>query len=530
MTAELAGGLGAVGLFAVPGFALTELVPGLRAKPPARRAAYGYLLGVTTVAGALYVLSHTLGVPLRPPAVWTAAALPVLAGLAAALLRRRAARRPAARARERAAAAARRPHGLRAWIERLGGWTAAACVLGAALSCCGIFAEALTNPIHDWDGRMTWGAQARYVRDAGSVDAPVLRDARWFITHPQYPLLLPVAQVAALEAFAADPEAHLPRAIYAAFFPALLLVIYDGARRCAGPLTAALVVLAASAAPFFVRGEGGAESTYSDLPLACFYGAALVVLLAPRPRPGDGWLAGVFLAAAVLAKNEGSALAALALLLGWRAAVSPAPLSARRDAPAASLHDAPAASLHQAPEASREVPAVSRRRPALLRFAAATLPLLLALAFFASWRAGIPNRQDENYPDLLRAGGLWPGVVTHVAEFAPVLVDRMAIFKHWVGFWFMVPAVLLAGRRAFRHPRNRRLALAAAGPPAIAWAAYSIHARPAYLAEVTWERFLLQAAVPLFILLACALAELRRHIRGSGFRRAARLPGTAAPT
>jgi hypothetical protein len=29
---------------------------------------------------------------------------------------------------------------------------------------------------------------------------------------------------------------------------------------------------------------------------------------------------------------------------------------------------------------------------------------------------------------------------------------------------------------------------------------------------VTWERFLLQAAVPTLILLACALAEVRRHL------------------
>jgi hypothetical protein len=53
VTADLAGGLGAIALFAVPGFALTELFPGLRRRPLPRRAAYGYLLGVATVAGGL---------------------------------------------------------------------------------------------------------------------------------------------------------------------------------------------------------------------------------------------------------------------------------------------------------------------------------------------------------------------------------------------------------------------------------------------------------------------------------------------
>ncbi|HVR07378.1 MAG TPA: hypothetical protein VMW75_04975, partial [Thermoanaerobaculia bacterium] len=89
MTADLAGGLGAIALFAVPGFALTELFPGLRRRPLPRRAAYGYLLGVATVAGGLYALSHLGGVPLRQPAVWAAAAAPALAGAAAGLLRRR---------------------------------------------------------------------------------------------------------------------------------------------------------------------------------------------------------------------------------------------------------------------------------------------------------------------------------------------------------------------------------------------------------------------------------------------------------
>jgi hypothetical protein len=34
---------------------------------------------------------------------------------------------------------------------------------------------------------------------------------------------------------------------------------------------------------------------------------------------------------------------------------------------------------------------------------------------------------------------------------------------------------------------------------------------------VTWERFLLQSAVPLLIVLASALAEVWRHLSGSGF-------------
>ncbi|HYL05108.1 MAG TPA: hypothetical protein VE075_03660 [Thermoanaerobaculia bacterium] len=495
MAADLAGGLGAVALFAVPGFALTELFPSLRRRPLPRRAAYGYLLGVAAVAGSLYALSHLCGVPLRPPAVWAAAAVPALAGVTASLLRRLSARakpppgehpasspfsiaEPSTRETRATVPGASRPHAAAAGrfrfaarVRHFGGPLPVACALAAALICVGVFAEALTNPPRDWDGRMTWGTQTRYVRAAGSVDAGVLLDSRWYVSHPQYPLLLPVAQVAVLEAFAADSDAPLPRAVYAAFLPALLLVIYDGVRRAAGRTAAALAALAAAAAPFVIHGEGGAESTYSDLPLACFYGAGLVLLLGGRPRAESGWVAGLLLAAAVLTKNEGAVLAAVALALGWRSG-----------------------------------------RAGVVRFAAAAVPVVMALAFFASWRAGIPNRQDESYAELVQAGHLWPGIVTHVTDFVPVMIDKMNRFRHWAGFWWMAPAALVAGRRALRHPLARRCLAAAAGPPVVAWAAYSVHPHPATLAAVTWERFLLQAAVPLLIVLACAWTEVWRLV------------------
>jgi hypothetical protein len=513
MPVELASGLGAVALFAVPGYALTELVPPLRQLPPPRRAAYGYLLGVSAVAGSLYALSHFFDVPLRPPAIWTVAAAPCLAGLAAAVVRRRRRRGGERAASVRGSGLAGRPgaaegrggvqgheagegFGLAegsapASVERLEvakgpGASAAArrpwalrieivCAVLAALVCAGLMAEAVSNPIHDWDGRMTWSAQARYVRADGSVDAGVLANERIYISHPQYPLLLPVAQVAALEAFHGGLDSHFQRALYAAFFPAFLLVIYDAARRAAGRTPAALVALAAAAVPFFTYGEGGAFSTYSDLPLACFYGAAACLLLWPRPSTAGGLAAGLLLAAAALCKNEGALLAAAALALGWRGAAG--------------------------------------RRSALTRIAAAALPLLAALALLVAWRAGIPNRQDENYPDVIKTRNLWPGVVTHVTLFGPVLLRQMFRFHHWAGFWLLPPILFTAGRRALRHPRVRRCLLLAAAPAAIAWAAYSVHPQPAFLASVTWERFLLQGAIPLFIALAVALAQCWRQLR-----------------
>ncbi|HEY6320577.1 MAG TPA: hypothetical protein VJA16_03340, partial [Thermoanaerobaculia bacterium] len=212
-----------------------------------------------------------------------------------------------------------------------------------------------------------------------------------------------------------------------------------------------------------------------------------VLLLGPRPRAASVLAAGLLLGAAVLTKNEGTPLACLALALAWRAGGS---------AGAADSADSRSS------------------RAGAWRFAAAAAPVVLALALLASWRAGIPNREDESYPELVHAASLWPGILTNAAAFVPVMIDKMNRFRHWAGLWWLAPVALLAGRRALRHPRLRRYLVAAAGPPAIAWAAYSIHPHPAFLAAVTWERLLLQSAVPLTIVLACALAEVRRHLSG----------------
>jgi hypothetical protein len=332
------------------------------------------------------------------------------------------------------------------------------------------------------------------------------------VTHPQYPLLLPVAQVAVLEGFGADADAPRARALYAAFLPALLLVVYDGARRAGGRLGAAVAVLAFAVAPYLLLGTGGAATTYSDLALAAFYGAALALLLGPRPRPGDGLAAGVLLAAAALTKNEGAVLAVLALALGWRGG-SPAGRAARG---LVASGRGPARSVEQGSQAL--APRPPRISAPVRRLLAAALPLLLALALLTSWRAGIVNRADDAYPLLLRAGHLLSRAAANAAVFTPIVLRQMLGFGNWAGFWWMVAAALVAGRLALRHPLQHRWLLAAAAPPAIALAAYAVHPLPALLAAVTWNRFLVQGSVPGLIVLAGALAATWRPLAGRKWR------------
>jgi hypothetical protein len=478
LTSEALHGLVAIALFALPGLGLTELFPGLRAMPAARRLAYGYLLGIGAVAGALYALSHLFGVPLRRPAVLAVAAVPIVAGLLA-----RAIGGPARR---------RRP--LRA---RAGRVHAAVIAVTAAIGL-GVFLNALTDPLIGWDSRMTWAAQARYVRDAGTVDPVALLKPQWFITHPRYPLLLPVAQVAVLETLHAGDDAQPYRALYAAMLPAFLILLHGAARRRAGLMAADLTVLAAAALPFLTfHQDGGATSGYNDLPLALFAGAALLLLLEPRPRVSDGVAAGLLLASAVLTKNEGTLLAGFVLIA---AAWVPALRLLRRPARRA------------------------RRRPWLsaARLGAAAALVLAAVAFFAAWRSGIPNRQDEMYEDFVDAGRLWPSVITRLPTVLPMMAQRMSIPDHWWQFWWVALLVALAGIRGLAGRRcgiTLPLLVAALAPMAVAWGAYSVHWDPVGLAKVTWERFLVQGSLPLLLLLALALREAIRRSALSGLAR-----------
>lgn len=463
-------GLGGIALFLAAGAGLTELLPVLRRLRAGERLAHAWLLGVVWVAGGLWVLSHGLDVPLRRPAVLALAVAPALVGLATRLLRRGESRRR----RRRPLLAAR--------LRGRGVWEVAA-ALAAAWVSVAVLCEAVTNPPRDWDGRMTWGIQARYVRAEGTVDAVTLRDEKWFVNHPQYPLLLPLAQVAVLELAGAGDDEHPYRPLYAAFLPAWLLVLHGAARRWAGRRAAALALLAAALAPFpaFSR-EGGAAGSYSDLPLACFCGAGLLLLLGPRPRAAHGIAAALLLGGAVLTKNEGTFLALAAV---------------------------GAAGLFQAWRALRRGRQTAALQGRLAPVAVAALGVALALALFASWRSGIPNRHDEFYAQQLTLAAFVPEAVTRAPAILAVAARRTLSPARWSLLWWTVPVVLLAGRRGLARPVALPLAVAAATPLAVGWAAYTIAASPT-LVVVTWNRLLLQSSLPLLLLFALALGALLR--------------------
>jgi hypothetical protein len=463
---NVAGALVAIALFLGAGLGLTLCLPGFAKTGLTGRLAFGYLLGVAWIGLFLYIASHFGRVPIDGPLVFIAAFVPLTAGAAAAvgLLATRRWREPPPRTR-------RRPLQALGWI----GLSLLAIVISAA-----VLANALTHPLEDWDGRMTWSAQAIFIREAGTVDADILRSPMGFVSHPRYPVLMPLVQTAALEATGSNDE-RVFRVVYAAFFPALVLLILDAARRWAGARAALLTTFALLTVPWipFFR-EGGAIGAYSDLPLACFAGGGLLLLLRGRPRASTGVAAGLLLAAALLTKNEGLPEAAMAITL---AGVSTIVAALRR-----------------------------RSRSARARLLATGLAFSLLLAAFVllvDWRSSIPNRYDESYFEKFSVSSFVRNLASPRAfSPLPVIASRMLSTEAWGLFWWLAPVVFLAAAPSPRRPPTVLLAVAAATPGVAAWSAYSQVQEAGYYAGVTWNRILLQAAVPGFTLLALAVRRL----------------------
>jgi hypothetical protein len=229
--------------------------------------------------------------------------------------------------------------------------------------------------------------------------------------------------------------------------------------------------------PFLAFSDhGGAAGVYADVPLAALLGGAFAVLLCGGLGGGAGLAGGLLLAGAALTKNEGVPLASGAAVLVLIVAV--------------------AGSWGR----TRAVRRARARR--VLRTAVAAAALLGAsVALLHGWRAGIPNRYDEDYGALLAGTRLEAATIAgRFAAVTPSLVSGLVDVKKWGLLW---PALVVL---ALVRPGDarRRAALAAAGlllgPVAIALAAYAVSWNPLALADVTWDRFLVQGAFGTFLL------------------------------
>jgi hypothetical protein len=284
---------------------------------------------------------------------------------------------------------------------------------------------------------------------------------------------MPLAQVTVQETFDLGDDRRAIKPLYAAFFPAFLLVFFDAARRHAGTFAAALATAALATAPVFAFGDsGGADGAFSDVPLGAFFGSGLLLLLA-RARRSESVAAALLLGAGVLTKNEGvpfavAALAAVAFL------------------------------------AFLERPAVRRRR--LASFGLAAAAVLAAGLALKAWQGHIPQRWDEDYAGRLGEVSLADEASARL-PLVPAAMAREMTARVALGGFSLAGPVLLA---AWAGGLRRRIV------PPILFALYFCFA--AYVLALllttwpgveqlhpTWTRLLMQLSLPLGVLLALAL-------------------------
>lgn len=470
-------GIVAVTLLAAAGNWAVCLSASLRTRPWYSRWAYAYLLGIVFVCGSLFAASQWLSLPIRPAPIGSLIAVLALCGIGAEAFRFRIRKGTDEPLRDPA---------LPRWIGLL-------LTLAILIPAAAVLVDSAIDPNRGIDGRNTWIPKARYIRQAGTVLPEVLQNRRWVVAHPRYPPLLPLAQVVSLEVTRGNDE-RVIRTVYAAFWLVWVLIILDQSRALAEGRAASLVLALAACIPFVAFAfDGGAAGAYSDLPLACFWGAGLLLLLGVSDQRGSALLAGLLLSGAVLTKNEGLGLAVMALVGGLVLCLG--------------------------------------RKKALLRWSLSLIPFLLTLALLRSWKSAIPNRRDESYFARLSLESISDGLMRLWTEGLPVALDQMMDVRWWSLLWIALPLLLLFGAKGLKEKRAAVICLMVAGGLAQFLVAYSITGWNLNdLVRVTWNRALLQVSVPLLVLGALAARSVpwRDSLAYRLFFRSPRSGGRAA--
>jgi hypothetical protein len=202
---------------------------------------------------------------------------------------------------------ARRP--LRPDLRRLPGFAVLLLTLAILIPAVRLFA---VKPLLEFDGWAIWATRAKALYEYGHPVSPVFTDP----VYPalQHPLLLPALEAVDARFMGAfDGTAlHLQLFLMAIAFLGGGWALLRGSTR---PLLLAATLLAIVCAPTFFN---QLQTNYADVPLAIFV-ALGIAALATWLRTGEQGLlpaSALFLAAAVLTKNEGEAFVLMAFVAG----------------------------------------------------------------------------------------------------------------------------------------------------------------------------------------------------------------------
>ncbi|MFI5182259.1 MAG: hypothetical protein ACHQPI_12805 [Thermoanaerobaculia bacterium] len=442
-------------LFLLAGWGIVEASRALRGRTLPVRLAYGYLVGVAAVGLFLHAMTQIAGPVLTRPVV-----LAVFASFSLLLL----------------VAYPRRSRAPFPWAA------IAPAAIGTAVSV-GLLVAAIGRPIAETsDSISVWNTKARVIRAARTVDAPVIRDVRYQMELPTYPVLMPVTQVAVLEALGLSDDDRGVKPLYAAFFPALLVLVFDAARRRAGSGAAALAALAGALLPqISTEPYGGASGAYSDLPMACFLGGGLLLLFERRPGLRAAALAGVLLAGAVLTKTEGLHLALIGLVVALVVRL-PHLLALRREG-----------RLHAASLVSLIPPAAG---------------IAIGGTLLAWWRASIADRMGTNYAGLFSIQALVQGLGQRSWGIFRAITESSVNKWEWGWFWPAAAIAVAAGAAVVRRRLLRPVLLFLPLTLLVPLGGYLVtNWIPENLVAGTWSRFLIQTSAFWLVLLAACVRQ-----------------------
>lgn len=430
-----------------------------------------YLLGLATIALLLWTASFLGGIPLDRR--W-------IGGMTLGLLGLGLARRPASPFQPSDLFSRPRLH-----LPGL----ALALLLGVITLA--LLVHAAANPVHDFDGRMTWGTAAKFIASDQSALPLALVDRHAYIQHPQYPILMPLAQVFVSTVTGRSLEERLVRQIYVLFLPAALLAVWPYLRRHSGATAGTLAIALVFLSPIILwQVDVGAAGTYSDFPLAAFLGLGLFVAADARTRFSwrRGALCGILLAGAVGSKNEGLVLVGVLLACVWSDGWI---------------------TLRKMRVAGSRVPRGS--------IALSVLVVLFAIQV-RSWRSFIPNRNDESYLSKLDPSTLLSRVVERGGEVLMEIARQLANTSGWSLSLVALALLLLVVRRGSSSRLERFCWALVIAQAALAFTAY-IHLPNVDKVGSTLNRLLLQVSIPIVVLIACRLQTLLAECaRGSAVR------------
>ncbi len=251
----------------------------------AGRAALGLGLGLGLATLLQFAIMALAGTSLLSVWWWD---LGLLAALALAVALRRGAPPQPDRVSGPAPAAA-----LPRWLR----WVLALVALKAVLT---LALAAFVNPHGAWDGWGIWNLHARFLFRGGAQWKALFAD---YTSHPDYPLLLPLAVVRTW--LFAGGETDWGQVLTGlAFTTALALATYAAVASLRGRAQGLLALLTLLGTPMFLN-RGGSQC--ADVPLALYLLASLWLLLLDqrRHRPGLIVLAGFSAGLAAWTKNEG---------------------------------------------------------------------------------------------------------------------------------------------------------------------------------------------------------------------------------